>query len=295
MTFIQKNKLFSKQWFISYAYIIAGAIIMSAGYAFFADPHKIVPGGVYGTAIVVHHVFGFPTGTVGLIFNIPLFIIGIIILGPRFGVKTFVGTILTSVFIDLFSKFGYTNVTDDIMLASVVSGVLIGVGLALIFKAKATTGGSDIIAQIVNKYTKISVGQLLIMIDSVIVTVGIVAFKDFSLAFYALITIFITGKVLDAVLMGGNYRKAVFIISEKHEEIREKILFTLNRGGTYFLGKGMYKGDEKKIIYTAVNRRELAMLQEFVSNIDKDAFLTVFNTNQIFGQGFQAIDETEEL
>lgn len=285
------DKLFSGRWFRSYLLIVLGSIIMSAGYSFFADPHKIVPGGVYGTAIVIHHVFGLPTGTVGLVFNIPLFIAGIYLLGPRFGVKTFIGTILTSVFIDLFNSLSWGSPTEDTMLASIVSGLLIGIGLALIFKAKATTGGSDIIAQIAHKYTKISIGQLLILIDSLIVTVGVIAFKDFSLAIYALITIYITGKVLDAILLGGNNRKAVFVISDKHEEIREFILKKLSRGGTYFHGQGMYKQDEKKVIYTALSRRELAALQDFVKDTDSEAFISVFDTNQIYGRGFLPIEE----
>lgn len=285
------DRLFSWRWFRSYLLIITGSMIMSAGYSFFADPHKIVPGGVYGTAIVIHHVFGFPTGMVGLVFNIPLFIAGILILGPRFGVKTFVGTILTSGFIDLFNSLEWGSPTDDLMLASIVSGLLIGSGLALIFKAKATTGGSDIIAQIIHKYTRMPVGQLLIFTDSLIVTVGVVAFKDFSLALYALITIYITGKVLDAILLGGNNRKAVFVISDKHEEIREFILKKLSRGGTYFNGQGMYKKEEKKVIYTALSRRELAALQDFVKDTDSEAFISVFDTNQIYGRGFLPIEE----
>lgn len=286
------DKLFSGRWFRSYSLIILGSLIMSAGYSFFADPHKIVPGGVYGTAIVIHHVFGLPTGTVGLVFNIPLFIAGILVLGPRFGVKTFLGTILTSGFIDFFNSLEWGSPTDDLMLASIVSGLLIGGGLALIFKAKATTGGSDIIAQIVHKYTRISVGQLLIFIDSIIVTVGVIAFKDFALALYALITIYITGKVLDAILLGGNNRKAVFVISDKHKEIREFILTKLHRGGTYFHGQGMFKREEKEIVYTALSRRELVSLQDFVKDIDSEAFISVFDTNQIYGRGFLPIEES---
>lgn len=286
------DKLYSARWFRSYLLIILGSIIMSAGYSFFADPHMIVPGGVYGTAIVIHHTFGLPTGTVGLIFNIPLFIAGIYILGPRFGVKTFVGTILTSVFIDFFNSLKWGTPVEDKMLASIVAGVMIGAGLALIFKSKATTGGSDIVAQIINKYTKISVGQLLIIIDSLVVTVGVIAFKDVSLALYALITIYITGKVLDAVLLGGSNRKAVFIISDRHGEIREFILKKLSRGGTYFFGQGMYEQGDKKIIYTALSRRELAALQDFVKDIDNEAFISVFNTNQVYGQGFIPIEES---
>ena len=289
--FTNMYKKFSWRWFADYGMIILGSMIMAAGYSFFADPLRIVPGGVYGIAIVFHHLYDFSTGTVGLILNIPLFIIGIYVLGPKFGVKTFAGTILTSFFMDYFSSLTDKPLTDDIMLGSVFSGVLIGAGLALIFKAKATSGGSDIVAQIINKYTGMSIGQLLIILDSLVVTVGIIAFKDLSLALYALITIFITGKVLDAILMGGSYRKAAFIISDKHEEIAKVVTNKMQRGGTFFHGAGMYSGKEKEIILTAVNRRELVALQQYVRQIDPDAFMTVFNTNQIYGEGFSNILE----
>jgi len=285
------DELFSLKWFKSYLLITIGAFIMAAGYSFFADPHKIIPGGVYGIAIVLHHIFGFMTGATGLIINIPLFIIGMKMLGPRFGTKTFVGTILTSVFIDFQKSLGWGSPTDDLMLASIVSGVLIGAGLALVFKSKATTGGSDIVAQIVNKYSKIPIGKLLVLIDSIVVTVGVVAFKDFSLAVYALITIFIAGKVIDGVLLGSNNRKAVFVISDKYPEIREFIMKKLNRGGTYISGEGMYCHSHKKIIYTVISRRELAALQEFVKEADPEAFMSVFETNQIYGRGFIPIEE----
>ncbi len=285
-------KRFSWRWFADYALIVVGSLIMAAGYSFFADPLKIVPGGVYGIAIVFHHLYGVSTGTVGLLLNIPLFVLGIVILGPKFGIKTFIGTVVTSFFMNVLSLWnGGKALTDDVMLGSIFSGVLIGAGLALIFKSKATTGGSDIVAQIVNKYTKISVGKLLIAVDSIVVTIGIVAFHDITLALYALITIFITGKVLDAILIGGNYRKAVFIVSDKHEEIAKTISEDLKRGGTIFHGTGMYHRKEKQIIFTAVNRRELAALQERVKQIDPEVFMTVFNTNQIYGLGFSDIRE----
>ncbi len=285
------DKLFSLKWFKSYLFIVFGSFIMAGGYSFFAEPHKIIPGGVYGIAIVLHHVFGFMTGVTGFAINIPLFIIGIWILGPRFGTKTFVGTVLTSFFIDLQKSFGWGTPTDDLMLASVVSGVLIGAGLALIFKSKATTGGSDIIAQIVNKYTKISLGKLLIFIDSAVVVVGVLVFKDFSLAIYALITIYLCGKVIDVILLGSDNRKAVFVISDEPEKIKNFIIKRLNRGGTFFYGEGIYEEKEKRIVYSVLSRRELAALQDYVAEIDMEAFMSVFDTNQVYGKGFVPLEE----
>lgn len=296
MTFLQKEKAFSKEWIISYLLIILGSFILAVSFVFFITPNKIVPGGVFGVSIVMHYILGTPVGLMGLLMNIPLTIIGIKILGPRFGVKTVVGFFLSSAFMDLLtSLWGYKPlVENDILLSCVFGGVLSGFGIGLIFKAKATSGGSDIIALIVAKYTRLPIGQLMIYIDSVIVLIGLIVFRDWRIPLYSWIVIFITGKVIDVVLQGIDYDKSIFIISEKHEEIRDKIINELNRGGTFLDGKGMYNGKERTIIYTVVNRRELQILQAYISKIDPKAFLTVINASEILGEGFKPISELAE-
>lgn len=266
---------------------------MAAGFVFFITPHKIVPGGVFGISIVLHYLIGTPVGVMGLVMNIPLTILGIKILGPRFGVRTVIGFVLSSVFIDLLTSLWGNKalVEGDILLSCVFGGVLIGFGLGLIFKSKATSGGSDIIAMIIAKYTRLPVGQLMIYTDSVIVLVGLIAFRDWRIPLYSWIVIFITGKVIDVVLQGIDYDKSIFIVSDKFEEIREKILNDLNRGGTFLSGKGMYNGKERTIIFTVVNRRELQLLQAFISKVDPKAFLTVINASEILGEGFKPINE----
>ncbi|HNS17738.1 MAG TPA: YitT family protein [Bacteroidales bacterium] len=302
MAFLQHEKLFSRKWFATYSLITLGAFILAAGFVFFITPYKIVPGGVYGIAIVVHHLTkgifsffpnGLPVGAVGLVLNIPLTIIGIRILGPRFGVKTVVGFVLTSAFIDLITWYwgDAPLVTDDALLSSIFGGVLIGLGLGLVFKSKATSGGSDIIAMILAKHTRLPLGQLMIYVDSVIVLVGLIAFGDWRIPLYSWIVIFITGKVIDVVIEGISYDKTLFIISEKHQEIRTKILADLNRGGTLIEGKGMYNYDDRKIIFTVVNRRELAILEDYIHTVDPNAFLAVINANEILGQGFKSLEE----
>ncbi len=291
MTFIVKEKLFSKKWFIAYSLIALGAFIMAAGFVLFITPYKIVPGGVYGVSIVLHHLFGTPVGLIALCFDIPLTLLGIKILGPRFGIKTVVGFVLTAGFVDLLTYLWGDQplVENDALLSSIFGGVLIGLGLGMIFKAKATSGGSDIIAMIVAKYTKLPLGQLMIAVDSAIVLVGFVAFQDWKIPLYSLIVIFITGRVVDVVLQGISYDKTLFIVSEKPKELRDKIVNDLNRGGTFIQGKGMYNGNERTIIYTVVNRRELAMLQDFIHRTDPDAFMTVINANEILGKGFKSL------
>ena len=294
MAFLQSEKIFSKKWFKDYGLIFFGTLFVASGYVFFITPYRIVPGGIYGIAIVLHYVLGFPVGLTALCFNIPLTIIGIKILGPRFGTKTVVGFVLTSIFVDLFTfLFGADplQLSHDILLSSIFGGLVIGLGVGLIFKAKATSGGSDVIAMILSKYTKMPLGQSMMMVDSTIVITSIVAFGDWKIPLYSWVAIFIVGKVVDTVLQGISYDKTLFIISDKHEEIINKILNDINRGGTIIDGKGMYNGVDKKIIYTAVNRRELEILKEYIRQIDPKAFLTVINANEILGRGFKSLDE----
>ncbi len=293
MTFVSKEKMFSAKWFRAYILIIVGAFIMASGFVLFITPHNIVPGGVYGIAIVIHHFTGLPIGMTALAFDIPLTLIGIKVLGPRFGVKTVVGFVLTAVFVDSLTYFWGVKalVPDDVLLSSIFGGVFIGLGLGLIFKSKATSGGSDIIAMIISKYTKMPLGQLMIYVDSTIVLVALFAFQDWKIPLYSLIVIYIAGRVVDLVLQGVSYEKTLFIISEKHTEIRDKIINDLNRGGTFLKGEGMYNGQEKSIIYTVMTRRELAILQDFINTIDPEAFLTVINANEILGNGFKSLHD----
>lgn len=296
MAYISKEKLFSKKWFISYALITLGAFILAAGFVFFISPYKIVPGGVYGIGIVAHHLMGVPVGLTGLILNIPLTLIGIRLLGPKFGVKTVVGFFLSSGFIDGLTYLYGENplVENDPLLSSIFGGVLVGAGLGLIFKARATSGGSDIIAMIVTKYTRIPLGQALILVDSVIVIAGLVAFGDWRIPLYSWIVIYVTGKVIDGILEGISYEKTLFIISDKHELIKNKILFDLKRGGTVLPGKGMYNGADKQVLFVNVNRREVAILQDYIHHVDPKAFLTVINASEILGEGFKSLEEKTE-
>ncbi len=304
MAFVSKEKVFSKEWFIAYSLIIIGSFILAAGFVFFINPYKIVPGGVYGISIVVHYltegVFpfwpdGFPIGLFGLLLNIPLTIIGIKVLGPRFGVKTVAGFVLTSVFMDGLTYFIGENdplgLENEKLLACIFGGVIIGLGLGLIFKSRATSGGSDIIAMVIAKYTSLPLGQLMIYVDSAIVLIGLIVFKDWKIPLYSWLVIFITGKVIDIVLEGAGIERDVMIISDKYEEIREKIINDLKRGGTFVNGNGMYQGREKTMIHTVVSRRELEVLKDYVSNIDENAFMIVREANEILGLGFKSIKE----
>lgn len=303
MSYLSKDKIFSRKWITDYLFIIIGSFILATSFVFFITPHKIVPGGVYGISIVVHYLTagmfsfwpdGIPVGLFALALDIPLIIAGIKVLGPKFGVKTVTGSVFTAVFTDMITWLrpaGNAPLVDDILLSCVFAGVLAGFGLGLIFKSRATSGGSDIIAMIVGKYTHIPLGRLMIYVDSFIVLFGLIAFGDWAIPLYSWIVIYITGRVIDLTIEGSDYNKALLIISKAHEEIKDKLLLDLDRGGTYLSGEGMYTGNDKKIIYTVVSRREVAILREFISNIDADAFITVMDTREILGEGFQSLNQ----
>jgi len=285
-----------QRYIFEYLLITIGAFILASGFVFFINPYNIVPGGVYGIGIVVHHLVpAIPVGAFGLVMNIPLTLLGIKILGPRFGFKTVLGMVLASVFMDTLTHFigekDPLSLGDDLLLSSIFGGIVIGFGLGLIFRSKATSGGSDIVAMIFAKITRLPLGQLLIIIDSIIVLLALVIFKDWRIPLYSWIVIYVTGKVIDITLDGINYDKALFIISDKHEEIREKILFTLNRGGTYLNAEGLYSDHPKKVIFTVITRRELATLEGMIEQIDPNAFLTVMNTHEILGEGFKSLKD----
>jgi uncharacterized membrane-anchored protein YitT (DUF2179 family) len=293
-----KEKMFSKQWFLSYGMLVLGTFILAVGYAYFMSPYRIVPGGIYGISIILHNKLGFPLGMTALVFNLPLTLIGLKILGPRFGTKTFVCFILTALFTDgltyiadRFYAGDPLQLQDEVLLASIFGGVVMGIGVGLIFKTRSSSGGTDVLASILSKYTRIPLGLQLMIIDSCIVAVGFLVFQDWKIPLYSLLTIFLMGKVIDIVIQGFSSEKTVFIISDKSDEIRTVIIDNLHRGGTILSGQGMYSGDEKKVIFVTVNRREVVDLQQYIHNIDPFAFMVVLEAGEILGKGFKSLEK----
>lgn len=289
----KKKKIY--QELRSYLQIVVGCFVMAVGFVVFIAPMKLAPGGVYGIAIILHHLFDFPIGLSGLALDIPLLILGTLILGPKFGVKTVVGIVSLSAWISLLEfLYGYNLLIDSesaYFLMTLFGSVLIGLGLGLIFKTRATSGGTDILASILQKYTHLSIGTSLIIVDSIIVLIALAAFKDWEIPLYSWIAIYVTGLVADKVVVGFRTDKTVFIISDKHEEIRDVILNQLGRGGTYIKGEGMYNGREKEIIYTIVDRKELPTLIYKVHEIDPNAFLSIIDASETLGDGFKSLRE----
>jgi len=296
MPFIVKYPAFSRSWLRAYGLIFVGAILIAAGYVFFITPHKIVPGGVYGISIVIHHSFGTPVGLIALFFNIPLTLIGLKVLGPRFGAKTITGFLLTSGFMDGMSWYfgGEALIPDDPLLSAIYGGAIIGVGVGLFFKAKATCGGTDVMAMMLGKWTGRPLGQLMMLVDSTIVLLGTIAFSDWSIPLYSLIAIFVMGKTIDAVLEGFHVAKVAFIISEHHAVLCQKITRDYKRGATLIEATGLFNGSDRKVIFVVLNRREITMLKEFIRDVDPKAFMVSLNASEILGRGFRSLKEKLE-
>lgn len=282
----------------SYALIALGCIIMAAGYSFFMIPQRIAPGGVYGIATVLHYAskdlvgMTLPTGTLGLILNIPLFLWGLRALGGRFVTRTVFGMITASAAMDLLSfhirRLNWTPAVTELdpMLASLFGGLCIGLGLGLVFRRMGSTGGTDVVGQILGTRTNISVGVWMMIVDAAVVILAAYYFKSLHLSLYAVVTIFVTGKVIDSVLEGQSHSRAVTIITEMDEPIREALLFGLNRTGTLFQAQGLYQGRRKNVFLCVVNRRHLKHLEKLIAQADPAAFLVVSEAHEVLGEGF---------
>ncbi len=291
--YVSKEKPFSKKWFKAYAFILLGSVILTFGYVYFIIPYKILPGGIYGISIILHHQLGLPVGVTALVFNMILLGVGLKILGPRFGVKTFTTLVLIAVFVDVAGYFtGYEPLVEDYaLLSAVFGGLLVGLGVGLIFRARASTGGSDVLAMIIGRFSSMQVGQIMIIVDSLVVLLGLAVFGDWKIPLYSWILIFVYGKIVDVVVQGPNYDKTLFIISKKHEEVQKKLVHEMGRRGSFITGEGMFGGKQHKIIFTTVTRREVAILQDFIHDIDPDAFMTVLEANEVLGGGFKSLKD----
>lgn len=291
MAFIVRYHPFTRPWFKAYALIVTGAMLIASGYAFFITPHKIVPGGIYGISIVLHHTFGTPVGLMALAFNLPLTLVGIKVLGPRFGIKTFTGFMLTSLFMDLISLWigDMALIPDDLILSSVYGGAVIGLGVGFLFKAKATCGGTDVMAMMLGKWTGRPLGQLMMSVDTIIVIMGSLVFLDWKIPMYSLITIFVMGKTIDTVLQGWTQDKVAIIISNRYNEISNAIADDIQRSSTLIHANGMFAGAERNILYVVLSRKEVPALEQRVHQADPSAFVTIINADEILGEGFKSL------
>lgn len=279
---------------MNYVVIALGTIIMAVGIVFFLEPHTIAPGGVTGLAIVINKVAGVPIEVTNLAVNIPLFVLGLFFLGKTFGFKTAYGTIMLSLSIKLVKYYLPSDflATHDLLLAAIFGGLLLGMGIGLIFKFGGTTGGTDLAAAIISKYVKgLGIPKIMMFIDFLIlITAGIVN-RNIETPLYSMIALFSIVKIADFIVEGMDYSKAFYIISDKHKEIGEAIISRVNRGATALNAKGVYTGMNKEVILCVVNRAQITKLKKTVYEIDKNAFIMVSTVHEVLGEGFTSIQE----
>jgi len=279
-----------KRLILDYLGITVGSAITALGLALFLIPNRIAAGGVSGLATIIYHLFELPVGMVFLIINIPIFIAGLKVLGLSFGARTIYGMITLALFIDIFQSLG-TVITEDLLLASIYGGVVGGAGLGLVFYFKGSTGGTDLIARLVNHFTGFSIGQGLLAADGFVVLLAGIFFNP-EVALYAALTIFINSKTIDLVQEGINFKKAAFIISESAGEIKQGIISDLKRGVTVLQGYGGYTDKEKNVLFCIITRSEMPRLKRLVYSIDKGAFVTITGVNEVMGEGFDEMNRS---
>ena len=316
MTNIDKKSKF-KQELLAYTLLIVGSALFAVGDVMFVNPYLMAPGGTYGLSNVFSSLWGGRIALYAICMDVPLLIIGTWILGPKFGVKTIISTFLIFGFTYLLELvWGYVPVIHDgavlttapesvdgyvvlkehsiwfkpdYILNTVVSGLIYGVAIGMIFRSGATSGGSDIVSMILHKYTKISLGTLVMIVDGIITVSTFIAFGDIRLPIYSIIIIFIEGKVIDMVVDGMKSYKTMFIVTEEMEAVRDYILNDLKRGGTCISGTGLYQGNERKMIYVTLDRTDMVKLNGRLHLIDPKAFVNIMDSSEILGMGFKAL------
>lgn len=266
--------------------VTLGVVLTALGLDLFLVPNKIAAGGVSGLATVIHYLTGAPVGMTMLALNVPLFALGIYRLGLKFGFRSLYGTISLSLLVDTLAPY-LPVPTSDPLLASVFGGVLTGLGLGLVFRYRGTTGGTDLAAAVLRTYTGANVGQLLFLVDGMVVLTAGFTFRSWELAMYALITIFVTAWLIDLVQEGISYSKAFWIISDRVEDIARAVLQEMNRGATALKGRGMYTGESREVLLVVVNRSEVTRLKDLVYRVDPRAFVILADVHEVLGEGFK--------
>ena len=274
-----------------FALITIGIFLVAISVVYFFDPNNIAAGGITGLAIVINHYIPFISiGPLVLMMDAILFIVALIVLGAKFGAKTIYSSFLLSTSMWIMQTFIPINITNDLILATIFGTLISAVGMAIVFNANASTGGTDIIAKILNKFFHIEIGKSLLIVDFLVTLLGAVTF-GINIGLYGLLAVIINGVVIDNIIAGFKTKSEITIISEKNKEISKFILDDLERGCTFIKGIGGFTGKDTSILYTVLDRNELIKLKNKIKEIDKNAFITVGEVHEVMGEGFIGIDE----
>ena len=274
-----------------FALITIGIFLVAISVVYFFEPNNIAAGGITGLAIVINHYIPFISiGPLVLMMDAILFIVALIVLGAKFGAKTIYSSFLLSTSMWIMQTFIPSNITNDLILATIFGTLISAVGMAIVFNANASTGGTDIIAKILNKFFHIEIGKSLLIVDFLVTLLGAVTF-GINIGLYGLLAVIINGVVIDNIIAGFKTKSEITIISEKNKEISKFILDDLERGCTFIKGIGGFTGKDTSILYTVLDRNEFIKLKNKIKEIDKNAFITVGEVHEVMGEGFIGIDE----
>ena len=312
-------------WWREWILIFLGCIMMGTAFVFFINPYKFVPGGVYGLGIVLHNIFpSIQVGTFGYMLDVPLMIVALLVFGGQFGARTVAAALFTPGYMNLLTRAvypneaavesldpalllnGQLNLSDDLLLTAIMGAVIIGVGQGIVVRQQATTGGTDIVAMLLQKFAGIKFSTGILLADGAVVLAGLLVIgfglgtgeageKGWVLTLYSLITIFTTSRVIAYVLDGASYDKLLFINSDHHDELRRFITEDLDRSAPYIKARGMYTGNEREMIFLVISRKEVRQVQHKIKEIDPRAFLVVTDAYDTFGEGFKPFPSADVM
>lgn len=285
--FKTKRKIIKiKYLLVQFIQIIIGTALVAMSTSLFLLPNQLSSGGFSGIATIIYYLLKIPLGTTILVLNIPLFIMSLIKNGKSFFLNAIMGTVGLSFFLNIFEKL--KPITTDRFLACIYGGIIAGIGTAIVLKANASTGGTDLLTQIIKAYKpNVRISNLLVILDTLIVAANVLFFKELEIGLYSAIAIYIMGKMLDIFFEGIDFAKIVYIISPKNEEIAKKIGDEIKRGSTALYGKGMYKKKDIDVLFCVASRNEVREIRKVVKDIDSSAFIVITNAREVFGEGFK--------
>ena len=312
-------------WWRSWFLIFLGCSIMGAGFVLFINPYNFVPGGVYGMGIVLHNIFpSIQVGTFGYMFDIPLMLTAMMVFGGGFGTRTVLAALYTPGFMNILTRLiyptpeavesldpalmlgGRLDLSDDLLLTCIMGAVAVGVGQGIVVRQQATTGGTDIVGMLLQKFAGIKFSTGIFLADGFVVLSGLLvigfglgtgdaASNGWMLTLYSLLTIYISSRVVAYLLDGASYDKLLFIISDHHEEIKRFIINDMERGATYLKGKGMFTDKSRDVIFLVISRKEVHLVQNRIREIDPRAFVVVTDAYETFGEGFKQFPDKNQI
>ena len=282
---MKRKQLFS--FLIDLLFYIAGGMIYSVAVLLFLTENEISPGGLTGIATILNYLFSLPIGTVVFILNIPLLAAGFIKFGGIFIAKTAVATAVMSLTLDISGLF-MPKMKIDPILAALFGGLLMGLGISLFMLRGATTGGTDIIAKLINrKFPHLTVGRLMLAADAAVVGLSALVYKNMESALYAVIAIYASSRVMDLILYGADRGKIIYVITDNAKELSDSIMSLINRGVTLIDVTGAYTGTKRQMLMCTVRRHEVAAVCRLATSCDKNAFIIVGEAGEVLGEGFK--------